>query len=234
MEIREGFIIGVFNYCDRWCETCALTSYCRVFADVAGEEAAPNGPTGVAAGGPALERPARRLKWLEDVLVEMNSLAGGLLTSDDLAACAPRLAAGHEEIYQRAKAYGLWAHDCVAPLQADGRRAAGDPVSVIAWFASFTASKIRHALTALAEFDGDREFPPDHEGAAKVALLGLDRSDAAWQQLVAERRVSAAQATPCLEELRWIRAQLEAAMPNARCFVRPGFDEPDAVTGLRS
>ena len=23
MEIRDGFIVGIFNYCDRWCETCA-------------------------------------------------------------------------------------------------------------------------------------------------------------------------------------------------------------------
>ncbi len=35
MEVREGFIVGIFNYCDRWCERCPLTSRCRVFADMA-------------------------------------------------------------------------------------------------------------------------------------------------------------------------------------------------------
>ena len=33
METQDGFIVGVYNYCDRWCERCLLTSRCRVFAE---------------------------------------------------------------------------------------------------------------------------------------------------------------------------------------------------------
>src|ERR1044072_83550 len=33
MEVRNGFIVGIFNYCDRWCDACAFTSRCRLFAD---------------------------------------------------------------------------------------------------------------------------------------------------------------------------------------------------------
>ena len=33
METQDGFIIGVYNYCDRWCERCSLASRCRVFAE---------------------------------------------------------------------------------------------------------------------------------------------------------------------------------------------------------
>ena len=36
METEErdehGFIPGVFNYCDRWCERCPFSSRCRVYA----------------------------------------------------------------------------------------------------------------------------------------------------------------------------------------------------------
>ena len=35
MNVRDGFIVGIFNYCDRWCERCPLTNRCRVFADLA-------------------------------------------------------------------------------------------------------------------------------------------------------------------------------------------------------
>jgi hypothetical protein len=35
MEVQDGFIVGIFNYCDRWCERCPLTSRCRVFATLA-------------------------------------------------------------------------------------------------------------------------------------------------------------------------------------------------------
>jgi hypothetical protein len=24
MEVRDGFIESIYNYCDRWCEACAL------------------------------------------------------------------------------------------------------------------------------------------------------------------------------------------------------------------
>jgi hypothetical protein len=33
MDVSDGFIVGIFNYCDRWCERCEFTSRCRVFAD---------------------------------------------------------------------------------------------------------------------------------------------------------------------------------------------------------
>ena len=227
MEIREGFIISVFNYCDRWCETCALTSHCRMFANVTRD---------AACGGVALvqDLPPTPPKWLEDVFVEMTSLAGGSLMNEELAASEPRMAAAHQEIYERAKAYCVWAHDCIGKREPNNRHDAFDPIAVISWFSSLNASTIRRALTGLAEFDGYRDVPPDHEGAAKVALLGIDRSYAAWQQLVVERRISAAQARPCLQELEWIRTRLEAAIPGARAFVRPGFDEPDAVAGLQA
>ena len=35
MEIRDGFILGIYNYCDGWCERCPFTNRCRVFADLA-------------------------------------------------------------------------------------------------------------------------------------------------------------------------------------------------------
>jgi hypothetical protein len=234
MEMRDGFIIGVFNYCDRWCETCALTSYCRVFADMARADAASDINMAPLISAPPArdDGPGIPMKWLEDVLEEMQALGGGLLTNQEIAECEPRMAAGHEEIYERAKAYCLWVHDQVRALEPNDRDGATDPLAVVSWFCSLNASKIRRALDGLAEFDGDREFPPDHEGAAKVALLGLDRSSAAWQELVATGRVSAGQAKPCLEELHWLKTQLEAAIPEARAFVRPGFDEPEAVATL--
>lgn len=234
METRDGFIMSIFNYCDRWCEACALTSHCRVFADVTRAEASqdPNMAAVVQAPSPVHHFPPGAPRWLEDVFEQMNALAGLPLTHEELMAWDPRMAPEHDEIYERAKAYCQWVYECLGRRDNGGGRGVTDPIAVITWFSSLIASKIRRALTGLAEFDGTRDVPPDHEGAAKVALLGIDRSFAAWQQLVAEQRVGAAEARPCLEELAWIRAQLEAAIPDARAFVRPGFDEPDAVSNL--
>ena len=39
MDVQGGFILGIYNDCDRWCERCPLTSRCRAFADRAELEA---------------------------------------------------------------------------------------------------------------------------------------------------------------------------------------------------
>ena len=33
MDTQDGFIVGIYNYCDRWCERCTLAGRCRVFAE---------------------------------------------------------------------------------------------------------------------------------------------------------------------------------------------------------
>lgn len=40
MDLHDGFIVGIFNYCDSWCAACPFTSRCRLFADRAEFEAA--------------------------------------------------------------------------------------------------------------------------------------------------------------------------------------------------
>jgi hypothetical protein len=161
MEMRDGFIVGVFNYCDRWCETCALTSYCRVFADMARADAAldVNMAAVISAPPATRDRPGIPTRWLEDVLEEMEALGGGRLTNQEAVECEPEMADAHREIYERAKAYCLWVHDYVRSLERPARDEASDPLAVISWFCSLNASKIRRALDGLAEFDGDREFP---------------------------------------------------------------------------
>ncbi len=141
--------------------------------------------------------------------------------------------ADHKAICERAVAYAIWVHEWIQENQASQAASnLSDPVAIVSWYASLNASKIHRALTGLAEFDGDREFPPDHEGSAKVGLIGLDRSLEAWQRIASEHRVGESVAPACIEELQWIKARLEAAIPCARAFVRPGFDEPEALEKL--
>jgi len=93
--------------------------------------------------------------------------------------------------------------------------------------------KAMRALHGLAEDDpSDREWPADHDGSAKVALIGIDRSYTAWLDLVEVGVVSPSDATPFLDDLVWLRAALERTFPKARAFVRPAFDEPEEVARL--
>jgi len=69
------------------------------------------------------------------------------------------------------------------------------------------------------------DFPRDSDGSAKVALIGVDRSIAAWrlvQLALPEREVSI---VPLILQLERLRHSIEKTFPYAREFVRPGFDE---------
>ena len=77
MEVRDGFIVGIFNYCDRWCETCAFTSRCHVFADAAETRASLDPNLSPVVEAPLLpeEEPPPPPRWLQELIVEMNEAA---------------------------------------------------------------------------------------------------------------------------------------------------------------
>lgn len=227
MEVRDGFIVGIFNYCDRWCETCAFTSRCRLFADQAECEARTDPLMKEIVDAPPLPQdiPPPPPRWMEELIQEMNSAAADALEDEDVSTYQPKMAAEHEPIQARAHAYG---GHTGAWLQAYGghhARDPKDPLAVIGWFRHLISSKIFRALTGLHDDDPrERDWPADHDGSAKVALLGIERSHAAWLQLVAEGRATAVSAEPFIADLVWLGEQLERTFPHARAFVRPGFD----------
>ena len=179
MDVQDGFIVGIFNYCDRWCERCALTSHCRLFADQA---------------------------------------------ADDELGPPPRVSPEHHALERRATEYEVrtWYWLTGPRGQTRGASHAHD---VIAWFHTLLPAKMNRAL---AVWPGE-PVSPDNLGSAKVALIGIDRSHAAWLELVERGDAPMSEAAPFIADLLWLREALERVRPEARAFVRPGLDEPAAV-----
>lgn len=233
MEVRDGFIVGIFNYCDRWCETCAFTSHCRLFADVAEIEAKldPNHKPIVDAPPLPEEAPPPLPKWMQELIDEMNDAARDADAHEDL----PRRReppAEHQAIEARADEYHTRAYAWLR-----GRswsvHDARDPCAVISWFHMQIMVKVHRAVHALVEeIEDEWEGPRDSDGSAKVALNGIDRSHAAWLALVERGAATHAEVAPFIADLVWLGESLERVFPKARGFVRPGFDEPDEVTRL--
>lgn len=236
MEVQDGFIVGIFNYCDRWCETCGLTSRCRVFADGARHEAERDSSFTELIDAPLPPQDLREPPpWLAEMIEEMNKASeqavsmSSTSTTDQLTSELPE---PYAHISRRARDYAFRVHEWYG-RQVDGVDPdVTDPRSVILWFATLNAAKVYRALTGLVEFDGSRESPPDHEGSAKIALIGIDRSRAAWQDLVSIAAITPEEARPFLADLEDVGAALEELVPRARLFIRPGFDEPDEVRML--
>src|SRR5215212_7116601 len=69
MDVQNGFIVGIYNYCDRWCETCRFTSRCRLFADGAEHEAMTDPEMKAISQAPPHPSDVRPPnKWLEEIL----------------------------------------------------------------------------------------------------------------------------------------------------------------------
>jgi hypothetical protein len=145
----------------------------------------------------------------------------------------PRVPVEHKAIDVRARTYALGTHRW---LMASGRARRRDapPYDVIAWFEVFIAVKVHRALTVWPD-DPDEEWTSsDADGSAKVALIGIDRSHAAWLELIEQRLEPAGEVDPFIADLVWLGEALERAKPRARAFVRPAFDETDAVAQLQA
>ncbi|HEY9463584.1 MAG TPA: hypothetical protein VIR54_10865 [Vicinamibacterales bacterium] len=235
MEVRDGFIVGIFNYCDRWCETCAFTSRCRVFADVAETSASLDPNLKPVVDAPVLpeEVPPPLPRWLQEMINEIDEAAAKIDAGEIEEIPQRSPPREHRAIEKRARDYCFRVHPWLQKCDDDAVLDPANPCAVIAWFHTMIAPKVNRAITGLAEeCPEDRDWPPDHDGSAKVALLGIDRSHAAWLELVERGVISDAEAAPFVADLVWLGEALEQAFPNARAFVRPAFDEPDAVAML--
>jgi len=233
MEIRNGFIIGIFNYCDRWCEACAFTSRCRLFADVAETEASLDpGLKALVETHLALEEEEATPPppWLDELLREMDQAL--LEPKDDDAPAERSLPLQHLAIEHRAREYGLRVYAWLRQRESHSDDPT-DPHAVIEWFHMLIAVKTHRALHGLADDQPeDRDWPADYDGSAKVALLGIDRSHLAWLELIERQAASEAEAAPFISDLVWLGEALERVFPNARAFVRPALDEPEEVSRL--
>ena len=234
VEIRDGFIVGIYNYCDAWCDQCAFTSHCRVFADTREMEARFElhlEPVSTAPPHPSETSPPQP-SW-QELLDEMNDATRTPLRAETGAPRELRAVPEGDAIDRRAEDYSRRARAWLTDRGIDMSSTACDPQAVIAWFHMMIHVKAMRALQSLAEDDpSERDWPADHDGSAKVALIGVDRSHTAWLDLVEVGLASTSDAAPFIEDLVWLRTALERTFPGARSFVRPAFDEPEDVARL--
>jgi hypothetical protein len=102
-----------------------------------------------------------------------------------------------------------------------------DCVEVIRWYQAFIYVKVCRAFMSLVEEEDDRALAAlrDSSGSAKVALIAIERSLAAW---VALREMFPEETDSILEilvHLDRLRRSLRKRFPRAKSFKRPGFDD---------
>jgi hypothetical protein len=235
MDVQNGFIVRVYNHCDGWCERCALTSHCRVFVDRVRMEAARDAHfTSITEAPPLPEAdegppPA----WLAELIDEANEAARTPMSDECWQRMRPRVPAEHRPIVRRANDYAKRTSRWLTTSE-HGDPLSSEPDAVISWFQFLITVKIRRALTVCPDDDDDDITAFDKDGSAKVALIGISRSHAAWLELVERGSVAAPDADPFIADLVWLGEALKRVRPRARGFIRAGLDEPEAVEALRA
>lgn len=106
-----------------------------------------------------------------------------------------------------------------------------DAIEVIQFYLYFIEAKLTRALSShldpilTDDFYEEEGFQKDSEGSAKIALIALDRTIAAW--LTIHKYLNKDDDDEIIQfmmKLDKIRSVTEEILPKARDFVRPGFD----------
>jgi len=249
---NPGFIPSIYNYCDRWCERCAFTDRCAQYA-MEQEQRKQSGkaPKGHDAFWKNLEA---SLALTKDLLIDLAKEHGVSLDECELKRLDPHPRAEHRTSGQHplAKAAGAyskrvdeWFKDGEAALREKEEEILAhvklgvssvkeeiasltDVVEVLRWYQYQIHVKLLRGLDGKSEQKDAGDFPSDSDGSVKVALIAMDRSVAAWMRMRDFFPGWADAILTLLIHLDRLRRATEREFPNARSFVRPGFDTEEA------
>lgn len=258
--VDNGFVPGIYNYCDRWCERCTFQLRCMSF--MMGKKLKEKTRVNLGEEMPDDDESAlARLKNIFDS------------TFDVLRELADERGMGIEDIYSAEKVdRGFWGEDyedledqdedvarqvesedmmkceriynsladkCQENIYQsfdEGEIKEGEPPRTrevedalleVNWYMDLIRSKMKRALCGYflyADKINATQEEEDYNGSAKVALLAVGISRAAWMVIrdnVPGFEREASRMTVLLEQLE---NDIDVFFPNALSFKRPGFD----------
>jgi hypothetical protein len=242
MGAEPDLISGIYNYCDRWCERCAYTSRCLQF-QIESEE--------IQSGDTLKDFDALNARFWQDMseaLVQAMRLIREMAVKEGIDPNDLDKETAHSEpheSFQRARehpcansalVYSGMVNEWFAVvdefLEAEESLLTNPPLfldehlQVIRHYQYFIYPKIVRAVEGrMSEpVTAQNEKQSDAYGTAKIALIAIDRSLAAWSVLYGEYPVHEDKTLSLLIHLDRLRRSIEVVFPAARAFIRPGFD----------
>ena len=244
MADEPGLIPGIYIYCDRWCERCAFTSRCLQFR-IETEE--------MERGNALQNFDALNLKFWQEMgkalvhamrLIREIAAKEGIepedLQKETLYSEPPESLQRDAREHPCANAALLYAgmvnewfaavdefSEGEESLLSHPPHSLEEPIQVIRQYQYFIYPKIVRAiegrLSNKEALGSEMEF--DACGTAKVVLIAIDRTLAAWSVLYGEYPAQEDSTLSILLHLDRLRRSVEVVFPAARAFIRPGFDE---------
>ncbi len=233
----KDIIPGIHNYCDRWCERCALSARCSVYAMGEAEERIrkdskePEKDLAEYVGSMLQDA----LGLLRDMAVEhgidLNALA------DDDSDVSTGRSIKENYLVRKADEHSTWLmkwfeknndrlSEILSSLEEESINEyiiLNDAIEILKWYIHFIAVKFSRAV--LPPYEDTVEGRYDNNGSAKIAMIAVDRSIEALMLLL---RFFAEEEDHLLEglvRLERIKKRALRDFPEAMDFRRPGFDD---------
>lgn len=226
------FIVGIANYCDRWCERCAYAASCTAFY------------LGSDVGVGIRQEPYDR-NWIDEVegsyesiiamvlrekqslhidAVELSRNEGFNISLKDDLLCRPesRELLTIAEYY--AKSLGEW---CKATGDERVEKVIGNRsvYQTIVYFQTSIPVKLFRALIGEDPDEVDHPVQNDGNGSAKAVMGMIRESLRAWAWILMKKEEMKNIALKQVILLEEILRGLQEKFPRAEEFIRPGFDE---------
>ena len=232
MKNENKDIPEIYNYCNRWCERCTFTSRCLTFKF--GKIMDENLDNRIEDNKVFWDFVNTNLlntvsSLLENELEEDESFVNEKEYSGDNSDIS-RLINESKEIPQLALEYinavSNWFDQARSIFEENKNNSKfKDSIEVIRWYHFFIYPKVMRAIDGQEEDLLETEFTKDSDGSVKVLLVSIEHSISAWGYIFLNIDDKNEDVFNIIKMLVNLQHSLENEFPNARNFIRPGFDE---------
>jgi len=234
---NENHIPGIYSYCDRWCERCSFTSRCTNFS--LGEEFGFSDEDLDISNKTFWENLSLIFQVTLELFIEKANKLGIDLNVEIDENCDLDKNENHP-LLLLSEEYSInvfhWLQNnsvffknkAVILATIDEKRVITliDAIEIIQWYHIFISAKLDRALFQVDDDDvNDPIMISDCNGSAKAALIAIDRSIAAFGYILENISELEDDCLKYLSQLSKIKIITEQFFPQARNFIRPGFDE---------
>lgn len=256
--IETGFVPGIYNYCDRWCEKCEQQQRCMSFVmskkmeekgRVDFDEEELDGKGNVWSKLKHIfestyevlhELAEERGIEVEDIYTSENinrefwgedfehQLPSKQLNARIEMSDIIRMCLIYENLTEKYLDNILELFD--KKKKGENKNLLEEAFLTIDWYQNLIQSKMRRALYAYFQRIHSNHPLEDYNGSAKVAFIALDRSVESWKIINEYFPTCKREISHLQVILQQLRMDMERQFPSARTFLRPGFEtSPEAI-----
>lgn len=256
--MKEKFIPGIYNYCDRWCERCTFTRRCRSYDNTSKLTPEQTDISNEAFWKNIGDNFSKAIEMLHTMAAKHGNDLNNAMTKEEEEEYKRKesfinASARQHELSKLCKKYqkiarpffekeinrqlidrnkklfshlemGMETEENLVHTMAG----LGDCEEIICWYLFFIDAKLQRALHGKLEGEEHAEehgFPKDSNGSAKIAVIAIEKSMAAWMRIMELMSSAEDTALTSLSLLSRIRKKAIEEFPEAMQFRRPGFDD---------